>query len=200
MDKKDIAVNAAKVLGFTLNKDALIPIQNEQYDADMPDNWDEMSEEDQAAWKEKHAMKNEQPPEATKANKANAKPKEEQPKPAAPDGNLIWLNSLIDEMGGQEAFKGLLLGAVNAVETMQANEQAERDTLVATLMQNSGDSLTEDELKELDTPVLQKMVRVMVPAQFMDYRPLGAINANSEKGEEMAPLIDIYDPATWKEV
>lgn len=184
----------AEFFGIKVNEDALELIANE-YDADMPENWDELSEDEQKAWKEKHMMKeNAQTPPAPKQEPPPAKT----PKPApAADENTIWLNGLIEGIGGREAFQALLLGAVKAVEIQQNSEKSEKETVIASLVLNSDGRLTEDELKDVDLPVLQKMAKVIVPQQLVDYRMQGAGTIKANK--DVAVMSDIFAAETWKE-
>jgi len=154
-------------------------LQANEYDMAYPDNWDEMSEEEQMAWKEKHMVKKDEP-------KAN----QEEPKQNAvklPE-NLVKLNALIEEMGGIDAYKGLLLGAVEAVESMQQNQEVERANLVATLVNNS--AITEDELKDVETSTLKLMVKT-IPTRNVDYSMLGAGSMQHNK-DEVAEMPDIF--------
>ena len=189
---KNLFVELAQKFGFKVNADAVEEISANEMN--KPDNWDQMSEEDQKAWKDKHSMSKNaadetpQKPEKTPAQPAN-KQNEQEPAPK-PDEDLVWLNSLVKEMGGREAFKGLLLGAVNAVELAQNAQEKEKANVIASLVANSGGNLTEADLQDMELPALQKMAKVIVPAQFIDYRPLGAtVKVNKD---EIATMPDIY--------
>jgi len=170
-----------------------------KYDMAMPDNWDEMSEEEQKAWKEKHMMKDnvETPAVPAPAAKPPVTANTQTPAPK-PDENLVWLNSLIEGIGGKDAFQALLLGAVKAVEMQQNGEKQEKETVIAALVLNSDGRLTADELKDKDLPTLQLMAKVVVPQQLADYSMLstGAIKANKD---DVAVMPDIFAPDFWKE-
>jgi len=172
--------------GVTVNK----------YDMAKPDNWAEMSKEDQMSWEEKHMVKNAQEP----APEPKLEPKPAaKPETLAPVGkNVVWLNSLIDEIGGQDAFKALLLGAVQAVEVMQNQEETERQTILAQIVTNSGGMLTEEEMKDFELPVLRKMAKAMLPMQ-VNFGPMGGRTIITNKIEDVAEMPDIFKIETWKD-
>lgn len=194
MEKSKFA-QLAQFFGIKVNEESLELIANE-YDAEKPDNWDEMSEEEQNAWKEKHMVTANAETPATPAPaktpapvKANAEKTDE---------NLIWLNNLIKDIGGREAFQGLLQGAVKAIEMQQNHEASERETVIAALVHNSNGQLTAEELKDMDLPVLQKMAKVIVPQQFADYSLLSASTIKANK-DDVAVMPNIFAAETWKE-
>jgi len=152
---------------------------NEQYDAAYPDNWDSMSEEEQMAWKEKHMVKAEKPMANQDEPKQNTVKLPE---------NVVKLNALIEDIGGIDAFKGLLLGAVEAVESMQQNQEIERANLVAQLVNNS--AITEEELADVEVSTLKLMVKT-IPQKSVDYSMLGAGSMQHNK-DEVAEMPDIF--------
>jgi len=187
---KKTLVGFAASLGLQINEDSISELDGEEvtvnkYDMAKPDNWSDMSEEDQMSWKEKHMVRNTQEP---------AK-KRDTPQPQVGE-NVVWLNSLINDIGGQDAFKALLLGAVQAVEVMQNREDVERGNLIAQLVTNSGGTLTEEELKDFEMPVLQTMAKAMLPTQ-VNFGPLGGRTVHTNKTEEVAEMPDIFNPVTW---
>jgi len=188
----------AEFFGIRVNEDALELIEN-KYDAEMPGNWADMSEEEQKAWKEKHMMKDntETPAVPAPAAKPPVTANTQAPAPK-PDENLLWFNKLIENMGGPEAFQGLLMGAVDAVKVHQNSQAGEKETVIAALVLNSNGTLTADELKDMDLPVLQKMAKVIVPQQLADYSMLsaGPIKANKD---DVAVMPDIFAAEFWKE-
>jgi len=171
--KKTVGELLREAFNMQINAEEL---QANEYDMEYPDNWDEMSEEEQMAWKEKHMVKEEP--------KANAEPKQNAIQ--LPE-NVVKLNALIEEMGGMDAFKGLLLGAVEAVEINQNAQEVERANLVAQLVNNS--ALTEAELKNVETSTLRLMVKT-IPTRNVDYSMLGAGNMQHNK-EESAEMPDV---------
>jgi len=165
-----------------------------KYDMAKPDNWSDMSKEDQMSWEEKHMVKNARELETEPESKPVAKPET----PAPVGKNVVWLNSLIDEIGGQDAFKALLLGAVQAVEVMQNQEETERQTILAQIVTNSGGMLTEEEMKDFELPVLKKMAKAMLPMQ-VNFGPMGGRTVITNKIEEVAEMPDIFNLETWKD-
>jgi len=179
-NQKSLLVRFAESLGFQINEEAIQELNANEYDMAYPDNWDEMSEEEQMAWKEKHKK------EMPKANQDE--PEEPKQNTVKLPENLVKLNALIEEMGGIDAYKGLLLGAVEAVESMQQNQEVERANLVATLVNNS--AITEDELKDVETSTLKLMVKT-IPTRNVDYSMLGAGSMQHNK-DEVAEMPDIF--------
>jgi hypothetical protein len=193
MEKEKFA-KLAKLFGFNINEEAISLATNEEkYDEEKPDNWSEMTSEEHKAWMEKHMVK-QQAAETATATIQNASTSQNFVQNQV-DENLTWLNSLISDMGGKEAFQSLLLNAVKAVEMQQNSQKLERETLVATLVQNSVGQFAEDELKEMDLPVLQKMAKIMIP-QSVNYGPLASGLQINEK--ELALMPDIFSAETWK--
>jgi len=195
-------VGFAASLGLQINEDAISEIDGEvtvnKYDMAKPDNWSDMSEEDQKMWEEKHMVKNVSDPEPDPKPALQPAKKPVAPATPAPLGeNVVWLNSLIDEIGGQDAFKALLFGAVQAVEVMQNNEETERKDILTQLVTNSGGMLTEEELKDFELPVLRKMAKAMLPMQ-VNFAPMGGrTNVHANKAEDVAAMPDIFDPNFW---
>jgi len=189
---KEKLVQFAASIGFKINEDAISEIStNESYDMAFPDNWDEMSEEEQMAWKDKHKQ--------TSQNTSDSEP---EPKPVKANAQkaqipetLMQLNSLIEEMGGMDAFKGLLLSAVESVEVMQQNREVEKANLIAALVTNSNGALTEADLQDMEITHLQTMAKVLTPAEQVNYSMLGAGNIQ-HNADEIAPMPTIMDLVT----
>lgn len=177
----------AKLVG---NEGDLLPIANE-YDEPKPDNWDDMSEEEQKAWEEEHMVK----------NQAQAKPEpkpetKSAPAPQIPEG-VMQLNALVEELGGVEALKGLLLSAATITANALSQEEEEHDKLVKTIIANSANQFTEADLTDVPLPTLRKMAAV-TSSIGVDYSMYGAVNVNAHKGDDMAVMPNIFDPETWK--
>ena len=164
MDQKTF-YKFAKLVG---NEADLKPIAN-AYDEAMPDNWDEMSPEDQAAWKEKHMKANEQiEPAAQPA--APAVTSNAQPAPAARmevPAEIAQLSGLVKEVGGVDALKTLLVNAAKVSVNAQTAEDQERAALTAKVKANSAE-FTDDELKEMPIGTLRKFADSLQPV-FVDY-------------------------------
>lgn len=180
----------AKLVG---NEDDLLPIANE-YDEQKPDNWDDLSEEEQKKWEEEHMVKT----QAQDKPEPKAEPKKEPkaPAPQIPEG-IMQLNSLVDELGGVEALKGLLLSAATITANALTQEEQERDELVKSIIANSADQFVGDDLADVPLPTLRKMAAVTSPIG-VDYSLFGAVNANAHKGEDVAVMPNIFEPETWK--
>lgn len=184
MEKSKFA-QIAEVFGFKVNEESIEVVTNE-YDMDKPENWDEMSEEDQMAWKKKHeVMANaEDPPKPA----AKPQPAARQTQPAPVPDELVELNQLIKDMGGMPAFKGLLLNAVEAVEGYQKTEEQERKVLVSAIVANSSSFKAED-LKEMDTPILKKLAEGMIADNMranVDWRMTGSRTLTHNQEEDVA--------------
>lgn len=203
---KNAFARLGKFLGYKINEDDIVEMEQNQYDMAKPDNWADMSEEEQAKWKKEHMVKNEKTPEPEpkkptpiKANQDDG-PEDDKPeddKPLTPE-NLMQLNSLIEEMGGFEAFKGLLYGSVQAVEVMQNQEKQERKNVIAQLVANSAGTLTEADLKDLDLAALNVMSKAIVP-QHISYAGLGGQSFQANEKDNFAVMPDIFAAETWKE-
>ena len=151
----------AKLVG---NEADLVSLANEKYDEDMPPNWDEMSPEDQAAWKEKHMMTNEQnEPAARTATPAVASNAQTaQPAKVEVPAEITQLTGLIKEVGGVDALKTLLVNAAKVSVTAQATEDQERATLTARVKANSAE-FADDELKGMPIGTLRKVANSLQP-------------------------------------
>lgn len=180
----------AKLVG---NEEDLLPIANE-YDEAKPDNWDDMSEEEQKAWEEEHMVKAQVQTKPEPKDEPKPEPKTLATK--IPEG-IMQLNSLVEELGGIDAFKGLLLSAATITANALTQEEKERDELVKSIIANSADQFAEDDLDDVPLPTLRKMAAVTSPIG-VDYSLFGAVNANAHKGEDMAVMPNIFEPETWK--
>lgn len=190
MDKKTFR-SFAKLVG---NEEDLLPIANE-YDEAKPDNWDDMSEEEQKAWEEEHMVKAQV--QTKPEPKAEPKPEPKSPAPKIPEG-IMQLNSLVEELGGIEAFKGLLLSAATITANALTQEESERDQLVKSIIANSAEQFAEDDLADVPLPTLRKMAAVTSSPLGVDYSLFGAVNVNAHKGDDVAEMPNIFDPETWK--
>lgn len=188
----------AGLFGFHINADAIEEISANQ---ERPDDWDEMSEEEQAAWEAKQAkMKDnssDDEPEVKPARKPVQNARQAQARVASQDPdvtNLLKLNSLIDEIGGFEAYKGLLLSAVEAVENFQMEHNQERDGLVAQIVANSAGSFEAADLQDVEIPVLKKMAQAFGHDVTVDYSMLNAGPLKTNKGDiaVMPDLVAVF--------
>lgn len=180
----------AELFGFKVNEESIEVVANE-YDMAYPDNWDEMSEDEQAAWKKEHMKSNAQKP-AQPAQKPQPSQPSQQPsqanQPSPEYENLVQLNQLIKDIGGMPAFKGLLLNAVEAVESHQKTEEQERKILISAIVANSSSFKSED-LEEMDVPILKKLADGLVSTAMqsnVDWRMLGARTLSHNKEEDVA--------------
>jgi hypothetical protein len=186
----------AELFGFRVNADAIEELSTNEMD--YPDNWDEMSEEEQMAWKEKNGkMKDNSSegdePEVKPAPKTRQNARQAQTRGASqPDiQNLLKLNSLIDEIGGFDAYKGLLLNAVEAVEDFQARQNADRDTLVSQIVANSAGQFEEADFENVPVPTLKKKARAYGGHDVtVDYSVLNPQTVKTNK-DDIAPLPDV---------
>lgn len=174
----------AKLVG---NEADLVPLANE-YDEAMPENWDEMSPEEQAAWKEKHMMANEgekpAPQVAAPAVTSNAQPA--QPARVEIPAEITQLTGLVKEVGGVDALKTLLVNAAKVSVNAQAAEDQERTALIATIKANhtNGD-FTDDELKAMSIGMLRKFANALQPI-FVDWSP-AAPRMSANQADQVAP-------------
>jgi hypothetical protein len=172
--KKGALIRAAQLLGFKINEDAIEELPAE-----------EILEADDLELEGEPGDEFEEEPAPASVQSNIRRPAS--PRPQAIPENLMQLNQLITEVGGMDAYKSLLLNAVEAVEAMQNNQQAERDAIVAHLVANSAGGVTEEELKKLDLPALQIMQRAMaIPMPNMNYGPLGPRTKLNVKAEDVA--------------
>jgi hypothetical protein len=184
----------AELFGFRINADAIEEISVNQ---ERPDDWDEMSEDEQAAWEAKQAKmtdnSSDDEPKVKPARKPVQNARQTQARVANQDPdvtNLLKLNSLIDEIGGFDAYKGLLLSAVEAVENYQMEHNQERDGLVAQIVANSAGSFEAADLQDMEIPVLKKMAQAFGHDVTVDYSMLNPSPLKTNK-EDFAPLPNI---------
>jgi len=183
MDKKTF-YKFARLVG---NEADLKPLANE-YDESMPDNWDEMPPDDQAAWKEKHMKANEQNEPAAQhaAPAVTPTPQPAQPAKAEIPAEIVQLTGLVKEVGGVDALKTLLVNAAKVSVNAQAAEDQERAALVATIKANSGNGdFTDDELKAMPIGTLRKFANSLQPV-FVDYSAV-APRTVANKADQVAP-------------
>jgi len=186
----------AALFGFKVNADAIEEISTNQME--YPDGWEDMSEEEQAAWKADNADKmkdnsSEDELEVKPAKRPQQNARQTQARGASQDPdvtNLLKLNSLIDEIGGFESYKGLLLNAVEAVENFQTQQNKDRDTLVSQIVANSAGQFEEADLEDVPVPTLKKMARTYGGHNVtVDYSILNSsVKANKD---DYAPLPDV---------
>jgi hypothetical protein len=171
----------AKLVG---NEADLKPLANE-YDESMPENWDEMSEEEQAAWKEKHMVANEDkptPPAATPAVTSNAQAAP--PAKVEVPAEITQLAGLVKEVGGVDALKTLLVNAAKISVSAQAEEDLERASLTAKVKANSVE-FGDEELKEMPIGTLRKVANSLQPIT-VDYSAV-APRTVANKADQIAP-------------
>lgn len=101
--------------------------------------------------------------------------------PAIPE-NVVKLNKLITDLGGFDAFQGLLLAAAEMQANVQTEAEKRKAALVTALVANSAGALAEDDLKDVDVPTLELMAKTMRPVQNVDYSVLG-IQQNTTKSK-----------------
>jgi len=169
----------ARTLGFNVSADAIQTITNEaEYDADYPDNWDEMTEDEKEAWKQEHMVK----AQAQDKPKKPA-PKEPAPTPELPD-EVLQFSSLIKELGGVDSLRTLLLSAATVTANALTQEEAERGKLVDAIIANSADQFSKDELEEIELPVLRKMASALTPQMQRAPVDYGALGSVQNKGKD----------------
>jgi hypothetical protein len=105
------------------------------------------------------------------------------PAPPAADDNLAKLNQLITDIGGFEAFKAVLLAAVemgkSAAPAAPAPQANRRAALISSLVTNAK-GLTPQDLADVDIAVLEKMANAVATTN-VDYAALGVVtNSNSQ--------------------
>lgn len=181
MDKKTF-YKFARLVG---NEADLKSLANE-YDEAMPDNWDEMSEADQAAWKEKHMKANEQSEPAAQpaAPAVTSNTQAAQPARVEIPAEIVQLTGLVKEVGGVEALKTLLVNAAKVSVNAQAAEDQERSTLTAKVKANSAE-FTDEELKAMPIGTLRKFANSLQPV-FVDYSAF-ASRTVANQADQVAP-------------
>jgi hypothetical protein len=185
-------VGLAKLFGIQVNEDAIEEIAEPGVEPELIENKkpeydeeEEMPDEEEMPMKKKKKMMAANSRPAQPARNARAEPEYQ---------NLLKLNQLIDDIGGFDAYRALLLSAVDAVEHMQQNQAGERDGLVAEIVANSSGALTAKDLETTELPVLEKMAQAfaaqsLVAGSGVDYRMLGTrIKQNKGGAEDIAPL------------
>jgi len=184
MTPKELVVKFAKQLGLIVNEDALV--ENEDYDAAYPDNWDEMTEDEKMAWKEEHKMQkqmNEKKPAPAPVSN------EKIPALVIPT-ELMQFNSLIKEIGGVQALRELLLSAATVTANELSKEEQERETLTASIVANSS-GFTAEDFENVETPILRKMAGAFTPNfQRVNYAGLGSVAQNA--GSKVAPRPSVF--------
>jgi hypothetical protein len=172
----------AKLVG---NEADLKPLANE-YDESMPENWDDMSEEEQAAWKEKHVKANTQiepaVQPATPAVTSNAQTAP--PARVEVPAEIAQLAGLVKEVGGVDALKTLLVNAAKVSVSARAAEEQERASLTAKVKANSAE-FGDEELKEMPIGTLRKVANSLQPitVDYSGFAPRMAAN----KSDQIAP-------------
>jgi len=113
--------------------------------------------------------------------------------PPAPAGNLPLLDQLINDIGGFEAFKAVLLKVVEAGQPAAttatppapppaAAHNEKRDELVGKILANSK-GMTAVDLALMDEDLLEKVFEVIEPVAKINAQPVdyGALSANQQK-------------------
>lgn len=179
------------------NEADLTPLENAKFDMAMPDNWDQMSADEQAAWKDKHMMANAEEPEpapqpaapAVTSNAAAPATPTQSAKLAQParveiPTEIQQLTGLVKEVGGVDALKTLLVNAAKLSVSAQATEDQERAALTETIKANSAE-FADDELKSLPIGTLRKVAHSLQPV-FVDYSGF-APRMVANKADQVAP-------------
>lgn len=184
--KQEFAQGLLKLMGLQVNTEDIRPLENAKFDMPMPDNWDQMSPEDQAAWKDKHMMANAQiEPAAQPATPAvTSDTATAQPAKMEVPAEITQLTGLVKEVGGVDALKTLLVNAAKLTVSAQATEEQERASLSATIKANSAE-FSDDELKELPIGTLRKVANSLQPV-FVDYSGF-APRMMANKADQIAP-------------
>ena len=185
--KQEFAQGLLKLMGLHVNAEDIHPVENTKFDIAMPDNWDEMSPEDQATWKEKHMMKANEvdkpiPQPAVPAATSNASTA--QPARVEIPAEIMQLTGLVKEVGGVDALKSLLVNAAKVSISAQAAEDQERNTLTAKVKANSAE-FTDEELKAMPIGTLRKIANSLQPIA-MDYSGLASRMA-ANQADQVAP-------------
>jgi len=178
--EKNAFLKFANLLGFQINEEALAPVKHE-YDMDKPDNWDEMSEDEKAAWKKEHMKSNSSDPEP------EPKPTKPEPKANADEGEMA---QLVAEFGGAKGIRTLLSNAKQIVDNQREAEKTERANLVAEIVLNSSETLKEEDLEDTPIALLNKMAEALRPTGFesgVDYSLLGGRKVTKNSKNEVAP-------------
>lgn len=164
MKNKNVVLNFLKDIGWRLNsEDALVEIDSEQ---DAPADGEETPRQIQER-------------ETVQVNMV-------QEVPELPE-SIQQLDSLISEIGGFEEFAGLLLNAAELQADAVEKEEQKRQALVEQLVANSEGSITEEQLRDVETYALELMVNAIQPK--VDYSVLG-LRGNAGQGKD-----DGYIPA-----
>jgi len=174
--EKEKLLGLLDFFGFNVNADAVTKKDEEDME---PGAMDESTEDEEEPMLKRPVKKNRADEPA---------PRSVRQEPAGDFTNLLQLNQLIDDVGGMEAFRGLLLNAVDAVEFMQHNQADERSMLASVIVANSGGALVEDDLESVPVPTLQKMAQAYapIPVGGIDFRMLGARGVKQNKAEDIA--------------
>lgn len=104
---------------------------------------------------------------------------EEDPEPqtnAEPDPRFNAFMEAIDEVGGAEALTAV-------VRNFQGERKRSKDRMVARLVANEACTLSEDQLRRMETDQLDSLVRMLEP---VDYTGLGANKLTDSGDEELA--------------
>lgn len=185
--KQEFAQGLLKLMGLQVNTEDIHPLENAKFDMPMPDNWDQMSPEDQVAWKDKHMMRpnEQQQPTAQNVSANTAQPAQPAP-PARAEipAEITQLTGLVQEVGGVDALRTLLVNAAKLTVSAQATEEQERANLSATIKANSAE-FSDEELKTLPLGTLRKVANSLQPV-FVDYSGF-APRMMANKADQIAP-------------
>lgn len=173
------------------NEDDLIPLVNEKYDEAYPDNWDELTPEEQDEWKKAHAVT---------ANVQENKPVQQAQQPATPapiantrtvvaqaelPEEVKQLSALVRRVGGVRALETLLLSAATVTSNALQQEEDEKENLIKLIKANSAE-FSPEELDEVPVKVLRKMAKAY-EAPFVNYGPLGSRFRENDLKDQIAP-------------
>jgi hypothetical protein len=195
MDKKKV-VGFLKFLGIKLNAEDLAEINGDETPVEPVT---ETVAETTPEVPDEALVANAFPPQAQAPQAAQA-PLAVAPAPQPPvaqPSNMPMLDALINEMGGFEAFKAVMLkclemGQAGGAQTPQAPQQqpypnSKRTELTTVLLASSKGAFTQADLDGMSEPVLLKLSAALKPEQAsVDFGALG-LSTNAAKKQTPAP-------------
>ena len=132
------------------------------------------------------------PTPAPVQNKAETDPEPEvdpEPEPVHQNSEIAELKELIDGFGGVAGMKAILVNAAAVTSAHKEGEDREHANLIAEMVINSSETLKEEDLKDVELPLLRKMADAMRPTGFeggVDYSLLGARQNTQHNAEQVA--------------
>lgn len=189
-------VQFAKAIGYEISEDAILDVKADETKVDEPVTPEKVETEVDEVLK----TNNTPPPPQT--------PVQQPPVQPTQASNIPLLDQLINDLGGFEAFKAVMLKVLNAQNNPQGQtpaqqpvqnvadkdkepvevpdpkliENKKREDLVAVLVANAKNGFTAKELEMFTTPMLEKLsTSLEVPE--VDYSGLGssAVKANKQE-------------------